>query len=95
MFYFATLAGGVEESTAKLMYVAVYAGGPRWTMVEPQAKKNVTKKKVTKKKAATRPSYDETEVQDLKRWVSEDNPSLAEIEAELERLSAESTDPTR
>ena len=31
MFYEASLAGGVPEGTAKIMYMAVYGAGPRWS----------------------------------------------------------------
>ncbi len=30
MFYEASIAGGVPEARAKVMYAAIYAGGPRW-----------------------------------------------------------------
>lgn len=75
MFYEASLMGGVGKIRAKMMYVAVYAKGPRWP--EPGRLGATIEPK---------PNVSDSDVNNVQNWVQRNDPSLAEIEA---RLNAE------
>ena len=75
MFYTAMRCSGVDERKAKIMYAAVYRFGPRWP--EPQATPATTLGAAIAlpPRAPTR-----QEVNEIEEWVTDNNPSLKEIE---------------
>ena len=80
MFFNAMVAGGVTETEAKVLYAAVYAGGPRW-------KKQITKS-AGKEIALTVPetAFVSSDVQDSTNdWIRATNPSLEAIEQTLDQ----------
>lgn len=71
MFYEASLAGGVKEERAKIMYAAVYARGPRWDSngkLEKSRTGKITDKLLEK----------------LLKWAENKNPDIDKI---IERIN--------
>lgn len=75
MFYDASRAGGVDTALAKIMYAAVYAGGPRWETIQLGGE--------TKTVSVSPPPYTQSELEELNSWINKHNPTLTEIEARL------------
>ena len=77
MFYEAIIADKVDTLTAKTMYAAVYAFGPRWSMIGGT-------------RAIERSERSEAEQQsltvELQRWIKETNPSPEEIGARIREM---------
>lgn len=75
MFYDALVAGGTPDQRAKVMYAAVWLGGPRWrtyqdlSLIPPATKRNAMRKAM--------------------KYVEENDPSLSQLERKLLRLQAE------
>lgn len=78
MFYEASLAGGVPESTAKVMYFAIYGAGPRWAEAKPGDRAG-------RPRALPAPRLSEASAHAIEEWIEADNPSLADIEARVDR----------
>lgn len=77
MFYEAVLAGGVPERQAKVLYAAVYGGGPRWTPVagaEPGQPDFIV----------VRPDLTEAQMRQLEAWIARENPDLASVEEQVQ-----------
>lgn len=76
-FYTAMRASGVDEFTAKAMYGAVYAFGPRWGIGT----------KARGPAADTHRSDEQQEAffRDLKTWIAQENPNLQEINKQLDK----------
>ncbi len=68
MFYEACLAGGTSPLKARIMFAAVWLGGPRWDAQERNLD-HISKKRLKE------------EFEYCKEWISVTNPSVAEIEA--------------
>lgn len=68
MFYEACLAGGTSPLKARIMFAAVWLGGPRWDAQE-RSLDHVSEEKL------------KAEFDYCKKWISTTNPSVAEIEA--------------
>jgi hypothetical protein len=77
MFYDGLLAAGIPLVSAKVMYAAVYGGGPRWTPIagaEPGQPQFMT---VT-------PDLTEEDLRELQEWIEADDPGLRELEGRVE-----------
>jgi hypothetical protein len=85
VFYFAMRAAHVDETTAKVMYSAVYLFGPRWGPGTAPGQRS----------APVKATEDEQKqvVKELQELVAEKNPGLDALLAEAKRLSAEATAP--
>ena len=83
MFYHACLAGGVSRTKAKVMYWAVYVGGPRWKTVSFMSPSHGRYPASVEEKTLVSwtPQYDGESPEDVARWIEENDPSLSEIEA--------------
>ena len=98
MFYFACLAGGVSEVKAKIMYAAVYVGGPRWETrtitVQPQSNRtsrstdevDLSPRQTRKIKVDITTKFDESVLEQELKWIEETNPELSQIEEKLEKM---------
>ena len=78
MFYDAMRAAGVDKTTAKAMYAAVYFFGPRWkgtgksrSIIIPNQLPDPQKEKIFK---------------ELKRWIEEERPTPREIRQRAQSL---------
>jgi hypothetical protein len=81
MFYRASLAAGVDETEAKIMYMAVYAEGQRW---EPkQGSRCYNSCHAAAASLAWRPIATEADWQAVVEWIEQNNPALAEIEQRI------------
>ena len=79
MFYDALLASGVGGLFAKILYGAVWAGGPRWVGVqgiEPGAPALTT----------VWPEFSEDDFRELEAWIRSNDPTMEEVEREAQRL---------
>lgn len=85
VFYFAMRAAHVDETTAKVMYSAVYLFGPRWGPGTAPGQRAAPVK-------AT-PEQQEKVVKELQALVAKDNPDLDALLAEAKRMSTEATSP--
>jgi len=76
MFYNACRCGGVDEKKAKLMYWAVYLGGPRWVrkLVEQG-------KPVYETWSPPIENFSDEQLQKMKKYMETNNPSLEELRA--------------
>ena len=102
MFYFASLTGGVSEVKAKVMYAAVYVGGPRWETkvitIQPQTHRSSRSTdeagssprhrtgQTQKIKVNVRTEFDERKMEEEIKWIEETNPDLSQIEEKLEKM---------
>jgi hypothetical protein len=76
MFYDALLAGGTTPATAKIMYAAVWLGGPRWD--DPaRSLENVPEASLLR------------EYRKCVAWVEKNDPTREEIDAWMEQREAE------
>ena len=78
MFYEASLAEGVLPIEAKVMYLLLYATGPRWAIRGKSSCFNHCHTAVSE--LAWRPLVDDEPVVALVGWVREENPALEQIE---------------
>jgi uncharacterized caspase-like protein len=74
-FYFAMLAAGVEDRTAKLMYAAVHHFGPRWGAGETRSL-GPGQELPADEQART--------INQLKSWIDAENPALEDIDRQLD-----------
>ena len=83
VFYFAMRAAHVDETTAKVMYSAVYLFGPRWGPgTEPG--------RHAAQLVATAEQQEKV-IKDLQTLVAKDNPDLDALLAEAKRIGIEET----
>lgn len=76
MFYDALRVGGTDEITAKVMFAAVYLGGPRWGVNGYRSDPRI----------ANVPDLEmETAMRQAKHYIESDNPSIPRIERYLDR----------
>lgn len=80
MFFEASLAAGVPELKAKIMYAAVYGGGPRWEILRVEGFEGDELSDIT---VDYPPLLDEAALESAMSWVEKENPSPPEIEAFL------------
>lgn len=98
MFYHACLAGGTNETRAKVMYLTVYLLGPRWEdpTIEMAVfgrrrfrKTSSSRVRVSREPASTHatnvrpPDVPDEIILELKEWVENENPSIQEIHERL------------
>lgn len=79
MFYEGVLAAGVPQRQAKVLYAAVYGGGPRWSPVagaEPGQPRFIT---VT-------PDLSEADLRQLAEWIEEEDPDLSILEGRVQAV---------
>ena len=89
MFYEACVAGGVGVLKAKTMYTMVKTFGPNWkTLSSPLAINGLEVLSRGQEVTVYRAMADD-EFARLEKWVDESNPSIEEIDAEIERRSRE------
>ncbi len=78
-FYFAMRAANVDETTAKVMYGAVYLFGPRWGPGTAPGQRNAA--------IQATPAQQEAMVKELKELVETENPDLDTLRAQAKALS--------
>ena len=88
VFYHMCRADGVKKIKAKLMYAAVYVGGPRWlvatqnmTFMSAGGIDNITKGQAI----SLLPTMKAEKFDEIQSWIEDEDPSLDSIEAELEK----------
>jgi uncharacterized protein DUF1353 len=79
MFYWAMIAGGVNDLQAKVFYAAVYAGGPRWTTLMMKNLEGVQQTIRIPQVLSILPQAEE----EIRDWIKTSNPSLEQIEQRL------------
>lgn len=90
VFYYASLAGGVTETKAKLLYVAVMAGGPKWGNAKSTCFSacHAGSDTMTRKPSGAvtfRPQVTAEQARELAKWVDEANPSLEAIDERVRK----------
>jgi hypothetical protein len=83
MFYRASIADGVSELDAKLMYMLLYAGGPRW---ERRGSSCFRSCHAAAPSLAWEPALEGTDLQPVSVWVRQTNPPLDEIDARVDAV---------
>ena len=83
VFYFAMRAAHVNETTAKVMYGAVFLFGPRWGPGTAPGQRSAP--------VSATQQQQEAVVRELQSLVAKDNPGLDTLLTEAERLSAKET----
>jgi hypothetical protein len=83
VFYFAMRAAHVDETTAKVMYSAVYLFGPRWGPGTEPGRHAAPLAATTEQQ--------EKVIKDLQTLVAKDNPELDALLAEAKRIGIEET----
>ena len=89
MFYYASLAGGVAKTQAKLMYAAVYAGGPRWERTSRLHCVREFREGELREYCSSIPELaveptrviEESRLKEIHNWITETDPTIPEIEA--------------
>jgi hypothetical protein len=85
MFFAANLAAGIDESEAKVMYMAVYAQGPRW---EPKEGSRCYRScHAAAEMLHWRPVVPETDLRPLVEWIEQENPALDAIDARVDAIT--------
>jgi len=85
-FFDAMLAAGVDSTSAKTMYAAVYTFGPRWSLAG--ADRSISLSPITQEDQATANV-------NLTNWIEEENPSLEEIDLYVNRERIRQVPPAR
>jgi uncharacterized protein DUF1353 len=83
VFYFAMRAAHVDETTAKVMYSAVYLFGPRWGPGTQPGQHSAA--------IQATPEQQEKVVKDLQALVDKDNPDLDVLLNEAKRIGLQDT----
>ncbi len=78
MFHNALIASGVQRLRALVAYGFVRTGGPRWTAVEGTRRGQPRFTTVI-------PEFSEADSKDLEAWILENDPSLEDLDREVER----------
>ncbi|RYU87834.1 DUF1353 domain-containing protein [Mucilaginibacter terrigena] len=81
MFYNACLTGGTNLIKAKIMYAAVYAGGPRWRIDMSKSHGGNSVKMM-----AQRAIVSEDKLTEINKWIEKNNPSLEDINNKLDKI---------
>jgi Protein of unknown function (DUF1353) len=84
MFYDASLAGGVVEAEAKVMFMAVYAQGPRW---ESKGSRCYYSCHASAAQLAWKPVVSEMDLRPIVDWIQEADPGLDEIEQRVDAVT--------
>ena len=79
--YEASIAEGLSDSEAKILYAAVYAGGWRW---EQKGSTCYRSCHAVATSLAWRPAATPDEVQPVLQWIAQSGPTLDEIDARLD-----------
>lgn len=82
MFYEAMLASEVDAISAKIMYMAVFAFGPRWAL-EGAGSRDLPN--------SISEEEQEQALKSLKSWIEKNNPSIRQIEARVETQQVRQT----
>lgn len=85
MFHAAALAGGVDAADARLMYMAVYAQGPRWETRTDSHCYDACHAAAAS--LAWKPVVSETELRPVMDWIDHDTPDLDEIERRVDAVT--------
>jgi hypothetical protein len=80
MFYYAMVAGGVVELEAKVLYAAVYAGGPRWKTVVTKNLEGRDEIFVIPQRASISNEFQEK----TNSWIKSENPTIEMIDGWLD-----------
>jgi hypothetical protein len=80
VFYYAMRAAKVDETTAKVMYSAVYLFGPRWGPGTMPGQRNAPAQATTEQQEAL--------VKELHTYVAKENPDLDKLILRAKQLSA-------
>jgi hypothetical protein len=80
--YEASIAEGLSDGEAKILYAAVYAGGWRW---EPKGSSCYGSCHAVATSLAWRPAVAPDEVEPVLQWIGQNAPTLDEIDARLDR----------
>lgn len=84
MFYEACITEGLDEISAKIMYVAVYSAGPRWEFLGIEKEQSVQGPNlVYKKTEEIETKVKEKAIEEAQEWIKKNNPSLDEIEKKV------------
>jgi len=83
MFYFAMRASGVTEIESKVLYAAVFLGGPRWTTPCPACASISAPERDREGRLLTAPPIENSEAKKIERWIEEEAPSLDVIDSYL------------
>jgi len=83
MFYQASLADGVGEIDAKVMYMTLYAGGPRW---ERRGSSCFGSCHAAAPSLTWEPALEGTDLKPVRVWVRQTNPSLDDIDRRLDAV---------
>jgi Protein of unknown function (DUF1353) len=86
MFHAASVAAGASETEAKIMYMAIYADGPRWAVKKSICERACHSKDLVERSRMTwRPVVKETALRPIVEWIERDDPTLDQID---ERVNA-------
>jgi hypothetical protein len=85
MFYFASIAEGADESEAKLMYMALYAGGLRWEMKGSSCYRGCHASAAA---LTWKPEIQELDLKPTAAWIRQSAPDLDAIDAHLDAIIA-------
>ena len=83
VFYEASIASGVSNSKAKLMYAAIYGWGPRWKVRIIKGLEDETRVVIDEEP----PFFDEAEFKEIQNIILRDTLSLEGIERYIEERS--------
>jgi hypothetical protein len=86
MFYEATRAAGVDEVTAKMMYAAIYGGGPRWTAPGPD--------RTARPRLLPQRELTDESARALQEWIRSEDPDLDALERRVEQYLVTPTEGT-
>lgn len=86
VFYYGSVAGGVEPITAKNMYLAVYVAGPRWSSNAKSCYSSCHASTAPKAPDVWTPTFDQADVERLQKWILGQDPSLEEIEQQADAI---------
>ncbi|MEM6822451.1 MAG: DUF1353 domain-containing protein [Verrucomicrobiota bacterium] len=91
MFYDACLAAGESKTRARLMYAAVFAGGPRWEMLPPEPESGYSRfwpfgrtTNIVQPVISYSPTPDAERFKESVSWIQDESLSLEELEARLQ-----------
>ena len=83
MFFHANLAEGVSQPQAKILHMAMYAGGWRWEVRGTSCYRTCHQ---GARMLAWKPVVDEADLKPVTDWIWQANPSLEEIEARVDAI---------
>ncbi len=89
MFYEACLAGGVGTIKAKTMYATVKAFGPSWRTLSGALAINGLEVLSRGDEVTVYRAMSDGQFARLEKWVQEEDPTIEQIDAEIERRSLE------